>query len=98
MYCIFYSIKLKRSYLFDNRFAFTKAQIFLVISLGAIGFLPNTSSTVSFRPEKLIAYPPNAFFFPDDLDFLAVDFDLLDFDAVFFANFLKVESFINIIT
>jgi len=63
-------------------FDFMKVQIFLVISLGAIGLLPKTCSTVSVRPAKLTAYPPKAFFDLDlllDLDFvfLAVDFDFL---------------------
>ncbi len=58
------------------------AQIFLVISLGAIGFLPNTFSRVSVRPAKVIAYPPNA-------GFLAA-FDLAPFFAVDFVVFLVV--------
>jgi len=63
-------------------FDLMKVQIFLVISLGAIGLLPKTCSTVSVRPAKLTAYPPKAFFDLDlllDLDFvfLAVDFDFL---------------------
>jgi len=65
-------------------FDLMKVQIFLVISLGAIGLLPKTCSTVSLRPAKLTAYPPKAFFDLDlllDLDlafvFLAVDFDFL---------------------
>ncbi|MCE2506951.1 MAG: hypothetical protein J4F36_10925 [Nitrosopumilaceae archaeon] len=47
----------------DSCFDFTNAQIFLVISLGAIGFLPKICSAVSFLPAKLIAYPPKVFFF-----------------------------------
>jgi hypothetical protein len=78
-----------------------KAQIFLVISLGATGFDPKTCSTVSARPAKLIAYPPNATFF--DLDLLlgfdlAFDFDFglafvflaVDFDFLFAAKVLEI--------
>ncbi len=72
-------------------FDLMKVQIFLVISLGAIGLLPKTCSTVSVRPAKLIAYPPKAFF---DLDLL-LDFDLafvflaVDFDFLFVAKVLE---------
>ncbi len=72
-------------------FDFMKVQIFLVISLGAIGLLPKTCSTVSVRPAKLTAYPPKAFF---DLDLL-LDFDLafvflaFDFDFLFAAKVLE---------
>jgi hypothetical protein len=47
--------------LLDNFFDFTKAQSFFVISLGATGLSPKTSSTVSVRPLKFMQYPPNAF-------------------------------------
>ena len=72
-------------------FDLMKVQIFLVISLGAIGLLPKTCSTVSVRPAKLTAYPPKAFF---DLDLL-LDFDLafvflaVDFDFLFAAKVLE---------
>ena len=53
---------------------------------------PKTCSTVSVLPEKLIAYPPKAFFLPLDFDF---DFDFffdLDLDLVVlrFVDFLLV--------
>jgi hypothetical protein len=35
----------------------------LVITEGPIGVLPNSFSSVSSHPLKLIEYPPNAFFF-----------------------------------
>jgi len=70
--------------LLASLFDLMKIQIFLVISLGAIGLPPKTCSTVSVRPAKLTAYPPKAFLDLDlllDLDlafvFLAVDFDFL---------------------
>ncbi len=77
-------MKKEKNYLLASFFDFMKVQIFLVISLGAIGLPPKTCSTVSVRPAKLIAYPPKAFLDLDlllDLDlafvFLAVDFDFL---------------------
>jgi len=72
-------------------FDLMKVQIFLVISLGAIGLPPKTCSTVSVHPAKLIAYPPKGFF---DLDLL-LDFDLafvflaVDFDFLFAAKVLE---------
>ena len=39
-----------------------KAQIFLFMSLGGIGLLPKTCSSVSRLPENEIAYPPKADF------------------------------------
>ena len=52
------------SYLFfPSRWLFTYFHSFFVISLGAIGFEPNTFSSVSSRPAKDTLYPPNAFFF-----------------------------------
>jgi len=60
-------------------FALINFQIFFVISLGVTFPFPKTSSTVSVLPEKLIAYPPNGFFFPFDFDLdFGLDFDLLD--------------------
>jgi len=77
-------MKKEKNYLLASFFDLMKIQIFLVISLGAIGLPPKTCSTVSVRPAKLIAYPPKAFLDLDllldlDLDFvfLAVDFDFL---------------------
>ncbi len=77
-------MKKEKNYLLASFFDLMKIQIFLVISLGAIGLPPKTCSTVSVRPAKLIAYPPNGFLDLDlllDLDlafvFLAVDFDFL---------------------
>lgn len=80
-------------YLLDSFLAFTKAQIFLVISLGGIGFLPNICSAVSLRPAKLMAYPPNAFFLA--LGLAAPDFGLglaLDVPARDLAFFLAAKS------
>ena len=67
-------------YLLERLFDLTKFQIFLVISLGAIGFLPNTCSTVSVRPVKSIAYPPKAGFFVLVVDFVF----LLELRVAFF--------------
>ena len=84
-------MKKEKSYLLASFFDLMKVQIFLVISLGAIGLLPKTCSTVSVRPAKLTAYPPKAFF---DLDLL-LDFDLafvflaVDFDFLFAAKVLE---------
>ncbi len=82
-------MKKEKSYLLASFFEFMKVQIFLVISLGAIGLLPKTCSTVSVRPAKLTAYPPKAFF---DLGLL-LDFDLafvfLAFDFLFAAKVLE---------
>ena len=59
--------------------------------------LPNTCSTVSFLPEKLIEYPPNGFFFPVDFDlepFFDLDLELEDFLlVVLFFDFLFVAKF-----
>ena len=57
-------------YLLESLFDLINTQIFLVISLGAIGLLPKTCSTVSLRPAKLIAYPPNAGFLDLVVDFV----------------------------
>ena len=63
-----------------------------------LGKCTDPRSRISLEIAKVINEDMD--FFPDDFDFFAVDFDflLLDFDTVFFANFLKVDSFINIIT
>jgi len=88
-------MKKEKNYLLASLFDLMKIQIFLVISLGAIGLPPKTCSTVSVRPAKLTAYPPKAFLDLDLLLDLDLDLDLafvflaVDFDFLFAAKVLE---------